>query len=54
MVNETTISKLHEMRLTAMADSYREQLRDNSFSVLSFEDRFGLLLDFEWSRRKSI
>lgn len=53
MVNETTISKLHEMRLTAMADSYREQLRDNSFSVLSFEERFGLLVDLEWSRRKS-
>lgn len=53
MVNETTISKLHEMRLTAMADSYREQLKDGLFSVLSFEERFGLIVDLEWSRRKS-
>ena len=53
MVNETTISKLHEMRLTAMADSYRKQLKDGLFSVLSFEERFGLIVDLEWSRRKS-
>ena len=53
IVNETTISKLYEMRLTAMADSYREQLKDNAFSDLSFEERFGLVVDLEWSRRKN-
>ena len=53
MVNETTISKLYEMRLTAMADSYREQLKDNAFSDLTFEERFGLVVDLEWSRRKN-
>ncbi|KJF25389.1 ATPase AAA [Clostridium aceticum] len=53
MVNETTISKLHEMRLTAMADSFREQLQSSSFQELNFEERFGLMVDIEWSRRKS-
>ncbi|OGO76950.1 MAG: AAA family ATPase [Clostridiales bacterium GWB2_37_7] len=53
MVNETTISKLNEMRLTAMANSYREQLQDNTFQILSFEERFGLIVDLEWSRRKN-
>lgn len=53
MVNETTISKLNEMRLTAMAHSYREQLQDNAFQDLSFEERFGLIVDLEWSRRKN-
>lgn len=53
MVNESTIAKLHEMRLTAMADSYREQLKDTSFRDLSFEERFGLVVDLEWSKRKS-
>lgn len=53
MINETTVSKLNEMRLTAMADSFREQLKDNSFQELSFEERFGLIVDLEWSRRKN-
>ena len=53
MVNETTITKLNEMRLTAMADSYRDQLKDQSFQALSFEERFGLIVDLEWSRRKN-
>lgn len=53
MINETTLSKLNEMRLTAMADAYREQLTDAAFTSLSFEERLGLLVDLEWSRRKS-
>ena len=53
MINETTISKLNDMRLTTMAESYREQLRDNAFQELSFEERFGLIVDLEWSRRKN-
>lgn len=53
MVNETTISKLNEMRLSAMAHSYREQLSDSTFQDLSFEERFGLIVDLEWSRRKN-
>lgn len=53
MINETTISKLNDMRLTAMAESYREQLRDNAYQELSFEERFGLVVDLEWSRRKN-
>lgn len=53
MLNETTVSKLNEMRLTAMADSYRNQLLDTAFQDLSFEERFGLLVDLEWSRRKN-
>ena len=53
MVNENTVSKLNEMRLTSMADSYREQLKDNAYQELSFEERFGLIVDLEWSRRKN-
>lgn len=53
MINETTITKLNELRLNAMADSYRNQLEDSSFSGLSFEERFGLMIDSEWSRRKN-
>ena len=53
MLNETTITKLNEMRLTAMAESYRNQLHDSSFDALSFEERFNLMVDIEWARRKN-
>lgn len=53
MVNETTITKLNKMRLNAMADTYRIQLQDSSFQGLSFEERFGLIVDIEWARRKN-
>ena len=53
MTNEETISKLIEMRLTAMANAFREQLNTPNTANLSFEDRFGLLTDIEWTSRKN-
>lgn len=53
MLNESTINKLNDMRLRSMADSLREQMQNPSFSTLSFEERFGLIIDAEWSRRKN-
>ena len=53
MINQSTMTKLNEMRLTAMADSYREQLSDSKYQELSFEERLGLMVDIEWSRRKT-
>jgi DNA replication protein DnaC len=53
MTNETTINKLIEMRLTTLADAYRTQLSDNSMQDISFEDRFGLLVDIEYNTRKN-
>lgn len=53
MINETTLNKLIEMRFTAMADSYRSQLKDNTFAKLSFEERLGLLVDIEYNSRKN-
>lgn len=53
MINQTTITKLIEMRLTAMADSYLNQLQDSTFDTLSFEERLGLIVDIEWARRKN-
>ncbi|MFP3041666.1 IS21-like element helper ATPase IstB [Treponema primitia] len=53
MVNETTIHKLYEMRLSAMAQAYRQHMEDPSLQSLSFEDRFGLLVDTEWTTRKN-
>ena len=53
MTNEETIGKLIEMRLTAMANAFREQLNTPDMANLSFEDRFGLLTDIEWTSRKN-
>ena len=45
MINQSTIDKLIEMRLTAMADAFRIQSNDTSMKDFPFEDRFGLLVD---------
>lgn len=53
MTTENTLTKLNEMRMTAMAETFREQLRNPEYQELSFEDRFGLLVDIEWARRQN-
>ena len=53
MMNGATLNKLHDMRLSAMAEAYRQQLSDPAIGALEFEERFGLLVDAEWSLRKS-
>ena len=53
MVNEATISKLHDMKLSAMAASYRQQMQESAMNTLSFSERFGLLVDHEWDTRKN-
>ena len=39
MTNQSTIDKLIEMRLTSMADAFRNQLNDPKFKEIPFEDR---------------
>ena len=53
MTNQSTIDKLIEMRLTAMADAFRIQIDDPAMKEVPFEDRFGLLVDVEYSNRKN-
>ncbi len=53
MTNQSTIDKLIEMRLTTMADAFRNQLDDPKFKEVSFENRFGMLVDIEYSNRKN-
>lgn len=53
MLNEQTIEKLSDLRLRSMARAFRDQLGDPSMSGLSFEDRFGLIVDRQWSDRKN-
>lgn len=53
MMIQNTITKLQEMHLTVMAKALKEQLTDPGMNALSFEDRVGLIVDSEWSSRKS-
>ncbi len=41
------------MRLTAMADAFRIQMDDPTMKEVPFEDRFGMLVDIEYSNRKN-
>jgi DNA replication protein DnaC len=53
MVNEATMNKLREMQLDTMAEAFRAQESDPALSTLSFADRLGLLVDAEWSARRT-
>jgi len=50
MINQT-LSKLTEMRLPAMEVEFRRQMALPAVSELSFEERFGLLVEAEWLDR---
>lgn len=54
MIRQSTIDKLHDMRLSAMSDAFECQCKDpDTYQRLSFEDRFSMLVDKEWDKRKS-
>jgi DNA replication protein DnaC len=53
MMNEQTLTKLHELKLVGMAEAYKEQVSNKEYQNMGFEDRFSLLVDLEHSRRKS-
>jgi len=53
MINQPTIDKLHKMRMSAMAEAFTSQMGDPAFESLSFEDRFGMIVDKEWAKRRS-
>ena len=54
MINESTTDKLIEMRLTSMADAFRIQMDDPAMKEIPFEDRFGMLVDVEYTNVKTI
>lgn len=53
MLTEETITKLNELRLYQMAEVFRKFQVDANSSALSFEERLGIMVDQEWSVRKS-
>jgi len=53
MLNEQTFDKLYTMKLIGMAEGFKEQLEKPSFQNLSFEERFGMLVDQQWTWKEN-
>ena len=49
MLNEQTIEKLYAMKLNGMAEAFKEQVQQPDLSNLSFQERFALLVDQQWT-----
>jgi hypothetical protein len=45
MLTQPTVDKLNSMRLNAMARSFMEQTSNPEMARLTFEERFGLIVD---------
>ncbi|WP_404470459.1 IS21-like element helper ATPase IstB [Sutcliffiella horikoshii] len=52
-MNEETLRKLSEMKMGGMADIYQQQSQNRDYQTMDFDDRFQLLVDHEYDRRRS-
>lgn len=52
-MNQETLRKLTEMKMGGMAELYEQQNQNKTFNDMDFDDRFNLLVDYEYDRRKS-
>lgn len=53
MLNEPTVEKLKLLRLNAMAEAWAAQQAQPNVASLSFDERFGMLVDAEWLAREN-
>jgi DNA replication protein DnaC len=53
MLDEQTYQKMMDMKLTAMAATFRELLRDAPGNQLSFAEKIGQMVDAEWTAREN-
>jgi DNA replication protein DnaC len=53
MLTQNTIESLKQMKLAGMATAFEEQLVQPAVGALSFEERFGMLVDCEITHREN-
>jgi DNA replication protein DnaC len=53
MLHQPIMDKLFALKLSGMLEGLREQMESPQYKKLSFDERFGLLLDREWDLRQS-
>ncbi len=54
MLNPPTMDKLHALKLAAMAAAWTAQQQEAQVTGLSFDERFGLLVEAEWLARENL
>ena len=52
MLNEETYEKLISMRMHGLAAAFDDYLKERRHDKLTFEERFGLMVDREWTERQ--
>jgi DNA replication protein DnaC len=53
MLNQQTIDKLYSLKLTGMAEAFADQLNQPDLDRLSFAERFGLIVDRQWTWKEN-
>lgn len=53
MLNQATLDKMHQMKLSAMAEAFAQQRASTQWTELTFEERLGILVDSEWTARQN-
>jgi DNA replication protein DnaC len=56
MLNEQTMDLLYAMKLHGMADGYEQQRQQPKMAEMSFDERFGMLVDrqFRWREERAL
>jgi len=52
MLNDQTMTQLHDMKLHGMADAYEEQRQQPQMTEIDFDERLGMLVDRQWRWRE--
>jgi DNA replication protein DnaC len=50
--SQTTMDKLYGMRLSVMAQAYRDQEESPGIADMTFDERFAMIVDAEWDARR--
>lgn len=53
MLYQQTIESLHKLKLSGMINALKEQQQNRQFKEMSFEDRFGMLVDKELNEQEN-
>lgn len=53
MLVEPTLQQLYKMRLNGMAEAFVQRMQDPAMEQLAFEDRFGMLVESQWTWKES-
>lgn len=52
MLSQETLNKLRYMKMTGMVEALEQQETDLAYQEMSFQERLGLVVDWEYSRRQ--